>query len=187
MLSAVNNLGFLNATITQKKTFKKKKVKLVFEVSPGPRYKVRHIDYRIEDSIVRRIVNENSSLTLLQSGIPFDLNVLDAERGRISNRLQNSGYYKFNKEYIRYEADTCVGNHEVDLKVLIPLYRASANEAPEMHRRYMINRVAFSGGASFAGFAYGHGIFGQNGLQGATYLLQAEVVLSALPYLRTTT
>lgn len=147
MLSAVNNLGFLNATITQKKTFKKKKVKLVFEVSPGPRYKVRHIDYRIEDSIVRRIVNENSSLTLLQSGIPFDLNVLDAERGRISNRLQNSGYYKFNKEYIRYEADTCVGNHEVDLKVLIPLYRASANEAPEMHRRYMINRVAFSGGA----------------------------------------
>lgn len=79
--------------------------------------KCGHIDYRIEDSIVRRIVNENSSLTLLQSGIPFDLNVLDAERGRISNRLQNSGYYKFNKEYIRYEADTCVGNHEVDLKV----------------------------------------------------------------------
>lgn len=147
MLSAVNNLGFLNATITQKKTFKKKKVKLVYEVNPGVRYKVRHIDYRIDDSIVRRIINESSSLSLLQSGIPFDLNVLDAERGRISTRLQNSGYYKFNKEFIRYEADTCVGNHEVDLKVLIPLYRASANDEPELHRRYKINSISFSAGS----------------------------------------
>lgn len=147
MLSAVNNLGFLNATIAQKKTFKKKKVRLVYEVDPGVRYTVRRIDYRVDDSIVRRIVGDNSSLLLLQPGIPFDLNVLDAERGRISNRLQNSGYYKFNKEYIRFEADTCVGDHEVDLKVLIPLYRASVNDEPELHRRYKINRVAFSGGA----------------------------------------
>lgn len=146
MLSAVNNLGFLNAKIALKKTVRKKKVRLLYEADPGTRYKVRHIDYRIDDSIVRRIVDESSPLSLLQPGIPFDLNVLDAERGRISNRLQNSGYYRFNKEYIRYEADTCVGNHEVDLKVLIPLYRASANDEPESHRRYKINRIAFSSG-----------------------------------------
>lgn len=147
MLSAVNNLGFLNATVEQKKFYRKKKVKLVYEVNPGDRYKVSHIDYRIDDSIVRRIVRESSSFSLLQAGIPFDLNVLDAERGRISTRLQNSGYYKFNKEFIQYEADTCVGDHRVDLKVLIPLYRASAGDEPELHRRYKINRVLFSGGS----------------------------------------
>lgn len=147
MLSAVNNLGFLNARISQKRSIRKKKIKLVYEVDPGPRYMIRRIDYSVEDSVVRRIVSENAALSLLQPGIPFDLNVLDAERSRISTRLQNSGYYKFNREQIRYEADTCVGNLQVDLSVQIPLYRASADAEPEMHRRYKIHRVAFSGGA----------------------------------------
>ena len=145
MLAAVKNMGYLNAQVEQQRTVKGKKLRLSYSIMPGERYKVRNIHYVVDDSVVDRIVREYAGFSLLQSGMPFDLNVLDEERGRISSHLQNSGYYRFNREYVRFVADTCVGNHEVDLEVRIPLYRTSAESEPELHRRYKINRVVFAG------------------------------------------
>ena len=145
MLAAVKNMGYLNAQVEQQRTVKGKKLRLSYSIMPGERYKVRNIHYVVDDSVVDRIVREYAGFSLLQSGMPFDLNVLDEERGRISSHLQNSGYYRFNREYVRFVADTCVGNHEVDLEVRIPLYRTSAESEPEQHRRYKINRVVFAG------------------------------------------
>lgn len=143
MLSAVNNLGFLQAKVRQERSVKGKKVRLTFVVEPGERYRVRNIGYEIEDTAVARILQQYADRTLLQPGMPFDLNLLDAERGRISSRLQNNGYYRFNKEFVRYEADTCVGGHEVDLEVQIPLYRAVAGGDSTSHPRYVIRDVSF--------------------------------------------
>lgn len=143
MLSAVKNLGFLQAQVRQKRESKGKKVKLTYVVVPGERYRVREIGFQVEDTAVAGILRQYASRSLLQSGMPFDLNQLDAERERISSRLQNSGYYKFNKEYVRYEADTCVGGHEVDLQVQIPLYRASSSADSAAHPRYVVRHVSF--------------------------------------------
>lgn len=148
MLLAVRNMGYLDAQISQRKTVKKKKLKLQYQVSPGTRYRVGRIAYHVEDSVVARIVRESAELSLLQSGMPFDLNVLDEERGRISSRLQNSGYYKFNKEFVRYEADSTAGDHLIDLDVLVPLYRASVQDSAVSHPRYMIRNVVFASGSS---------------------------------------
>lgn len=148
MLSAVNNLGFLQANVRQERIVKGKKVRLTFMVEPGERYHVRHIDYEIEDTAVARILRQYADRTLLQEGMPFDLNQLDAERGRISSRLQNNGYYRFNKEFVRYEADTCVGDHSVDLNVQIPLYRATVDGDSMLHPRYVVRNVSFVSSAA---------------------------------------
>ena len=37
---------------------------------------------------------------MLREGMLFDVNVLDAERQRITDYLLCNGYYKFNKDYI---------------------------------------------------------------------------------------
>ncbi len=147
MLAAVSNMGFLHARVNQRRVVKGKKVKLRYEIVPGERYRVRNIRYLVEDSAVERIVREYVPYSSLRPGMPFDLNVLDGERGRISSRLQNSGYYKFNREHVRFEADTCAGSREADLDVVIPLYRASAESEPEPHRRYRIRSVSFSSDA----------------------------------------
>ncbi len=144
MLLAVKNLGYLHADVKQKKDIKGKKLKLTYEIIPGERYTVRNIRYLIADTLVEKIVEEHAASSLLKPGMPFDLNVLDSERGRISSRLQNSGYYKFNKEYVRFEVDSAVGNHRVDLDVLVPLYRATVKSEPVPHPVYKIRSVAFS-------------------------------------------
>lgn len=143
ILAAVNNLGYLNANVTQERILgRNKKIKIVYKINPGIRYKVRDIQYRIDDNIIDSVLITREK-SALYSGMPFDLNVLDAERGHISSYLQNRGYYKFNKEYVHFEADTCIGNHMVDMTVFIPLYRASSQDSLEHHHRYKINKVAF--------------------------------------------
>ena len=143
MLVAVNNLGYLHARVNQKRVVKGKKVRLTYEIVPGERYRVRNIRYLIEDSVVERIVREHAALSSLQPGMPFDLNVLDGERSRISSRLQNSGYYKFNKEYISYTADTVRNTYQVDVTMHLAPFRQHNDDSPQNHRQYYINKVNF--------------------------------------------
>ena len=82
MLEAVRNLGYLQAQVNQRRAVKGKKMRLTYEVVPGERYWVRNLRYVVADSVVERIVRDNASLSLLQPGMPFDLNVLDEERGQ---------------------------------------------------------------------------------------------------------
>ena len=143
MLAAIQNMGYLEATICQQYQIKKQKLKLTYALSPGPRYRVSSLDYQIDDPVVDSLIMSDKGNSRLYSGMPFDVNVLDAERSRMSTLLQNNGYYKFNKEYVRYIADTCVGNYEVGLKVLIPLYRPSAQDSLRLHERYTVRQIAF--------------------------------------------
>lgn len=143
MLAAIQNMGYLNATIRQQYHIKKKKLKLVYYLTPGPRYRVSTLDYQVDDPVVDSIIMSDKGNSRLYNGMPFDVNVLDAERGRMSSLLLNNGYYKFNKEYVRYVADTCVGNYEVALKVLVPLYRPSVNDSLRLHERYTVRRISF--------------------------------------------
>ena len=103
---AVQNMGYMGALVEPVRQVKKKKMKLV--------YKVRTLKYDIQDSKIKEYMRQDSAVTLLSEGMYFDVNVLDAERQRITNKLLQNGYYKFNKEYISYTADTVRNSYLVD-------------------------------------------------------------------------
>ena len=73
----------------------------------------------------------------------FDVNVLDADRQRITNKLLRNGYYKFNKDYIGYTADTVRNTYNVDLTQHLQMYKAHANDSARAHRQYWINKINF--------------------------------------------
>lgn len=60
-------------------------------------------------------MRQDSAGTYLTEGMYFDVNRLDAERQRITDNLLRNGYYKFNKEYISYTADTVRNTYQVDV------------------------------------------------------------------------
>ena len=82
---------------------------------PGRPYIVNSIKLEIEDPTIRDILLKDSVETMLSKGMIFNSNILDGERSRINAKLQNLGYYQFNKEYITYQADTVRGTYKVDL------------------------------------------------------------------------
>jgi outer membrane protein assembly factor BamA len=107
--------GYLAGDVKVQKEIKKKKLKANYMLHPGRPYIVNSIKLEIEDSIIRNILLKDSVETLLSEGMVFNSNILDGERSRINAKLQNLGYFQFNKEYITYQADTVRGTYKVDL------------------------------------------------------------------------
>ncbi len=140
---AVQNMGYLNARVEVEKQVKHHKMSLKYRIIPGERYYVRHIDYHIQDTALAREYEEAKKTTLLSEGMAFDLNALDAERSRIHTLFQDKGYYAFNKEFVRYRADTTVGNRKVDVELIIPPYRRSGSNLEQPHRRYYIRNINY--------------------------------------------
>ena len=140
---AVQNLGYMGATVHQTTETKKKKLKLNYEVSTGEPYVIENINYDIKDSLLTNYLSKDSLNSLLNEGMLFDINVLDSERQRITNLLQRNGYYKFNKEYITFSADTIRGKKTVDLTLHIQPHKQDDGKFVNKHPQYRINNVSF--------------------------------------------
>lgn len=143
MQGALKNMGYLEGEVELTEKKKRKKIKLTYRLLPGERYKVRSVANRIDDPQLEQILMKDSALSLLKPGMPFDINVLEAERNRINSTFQNLGFYKFNKEFIRYEADTTIGNRLVDLVLDISLFKTATNDSATYHRQYRIGKIKF--------------------------------------------
>lgn len=143
MTKAVQNMGYMGATVEPLQQIKKKKLKLTYKVTSGKPYKVRSLKYDVPDEKIREYMRRDSAATYLSEGMYFDVNLLDAERQRITDNLLRNGYYKFNKEYISYTADTVRNTYLVDLTLHLAPYRAHSGDTLQRHRQYYINKVNF--------------------------------------------
>lgn len=139
----VQNMGYMGAHVTCQTETKKKKLRLTYKVKTGRPYKVRNIRYDIPDSLIRSYMERDSAGTLLSPGMPFDVNLLDMERQRITEHLRRNGYYKFNKEYLSYTADTARSTYLVDLTMHLLPFRQGPLEEERPHRQYTISQVGF--------------------------------------------
>jgi outer membrane protein assembly factor BamA len=142
ILSAVQNLGFLNASVDLIQQQKGHNTRLIYYISPGTRYTVRNLEKQIQDTAIDSLLSTSDNESYLSEGMDFDLNVLQSERSRINSLLQNRGYYRFNNEYIHYEADTTVGNQQVDLLMQLRPYRVVNNDTIP-HNVFRIGEVSF--------------------------------------------
>lgn len=140
---AVQNMGYMAASVQRSVKTKKKKLKLYFDVTTGKPYVVHSLRYDIPDKRIAHIIRQDSAHSLLKEGMYFDVNALDADRQRITEQLLNNGYYKFNKDYIGYTADTVRNTYKVGLTQCLHPYRRHADDSVASHPRYWINKIHF--------------------------------------------
>jgi outer membrane protein assembly factor BamA len=123
-----------------------KKVKVSYQITLSNRYYINKVGYLIEDDSLRAIIESDTARSLLKSGRPFDSNVHDQERERITDRLQNNGYYAFSKEYIYFVADSSIGNYHVNDSLI--LKKALDNDTlgvnfETVHSRFKYRKVYY--------------------------------------------
>ena len=148
---AVQNMGYMGAYVRLNEQQKgKKKMKVRYSIHTGEPYVIDHITYDIADSTVGSYLARESVLTRLHPGMRFDVNVLDEERQRITQYLQNRGYYRFNKDFITYQADTTAHSRKVGLTVQLLPFRRKKSDDPEPHRQYTVRNVNFLLDVDFA-------------------------------------
>lgn len=143
LTKALQNMGYMGATVKHVTEVKKKKIKLDYEINAGRPYTVRSLNYAISDPQIAEQIQKDSARTLLKEGMLFDVTQLDAERQRITDNLLSNGYFKFNKDYISYTADTVRDAYLVDLTMHLQRYKSHQTDEPKNHPLYQINKISF--------------------------------------------
>ena len=138
------NKGYLDAYVELWTRPKRKKISLLYKLIPGTAYQIGKLDYQIADTAIDKEFHlSDPNKWGLKTGQQFAVDDLDAERKRITRLLNNNGYYRFNQEFINYEADTLDGGHRVNVKL-----KLNANKNSEgndtLHRRYRIRNVNYA-------------------------------------------
>lgn len=118
------------------------KCEVTYFLHPNEQYFFRNISYDIQDATIDTLIT-TSYKSLLQSGRPFSVSALNEERSGITKFLQNNGYYKFNKDFIRFIADTVANERNVDVTLILEPYRASRTAEETPHPCYTIRDIQY--------------------------------------------
>ncbi len=120
--------------------------KVIYNIQPGPAYHVRSINYDIEDPEMAKYFSGIRNSLAIDTGSVFNTSILNADRDLITAYYNNNGYYEFNKEYITYDADTTVGNYQVDITLRLQNKRQTLDGPDNMqvsipHKKYYIGNI----------------------------------------------
>lgn len=145
--AALQNMGYLGASVSVSEQVKGRRLKAVYTVHPGEPYFIHHVSYEVEDTtlipLLAAELNDNKGL---RDGMKFQVDALNAERKRLTILMQDSGYYHFNKDFISFRADTVRGSRLIDLTLIIRRYRANNQSELMAHPCYKVRSVNYQGG-----------------------------------------
>ena len=140
---AVQNMGYMGAEVYTDKKIKKKKIEVTYRVASGKPYIVRSVKLDVKDKKIAEYLQNDSANSLLRPGMLLNVNKLDNERQRITSFLQQNGYYRFNKDFISYSADTVRSTYLVDLSLHLLQFKSYTDNEPSDHKQYKIGKVSF--------------------------------------------
>lgn len=151
---ALVNRGYLSAKVDADiRHSGKRRIAVDYIIHAGKPHRIGRLDYSIPDPHLEYLVVADTVRSLIKNGMLLDRNVLEAERVRITRRLREAGYYRFNRELINFTADTIAGDRNVALTVNLrsPAYHETEWVSPTDtfgltladHHRYDIRSVSF--------------------------------------------
>lgn len=135
--SYLENRGYFHAGVTGDTTVKAKKAHATYSVQTGSIYTIKDIVFPHDSaSQLGMAVKNTQPNTLIKTGVPFNLDLIKAERLRIDADLKENGYYFFSPDDILIDADSTIGNNLVNLYVTIK------GNTPQVARKpYIINEI----------------------------------------------
>ena len=149
LTTAMRNMGYLQAYADLETSEKGKRLKATYHLHPGEPFYLGDINYDIQDEVIASLLTNQKVLDNgLKSGDRFSIDKLNDERKRLTTFLMNNGYYRFNKDFIHYSADSSRNERIVNVTMHINKYRAD-NKSPETsHPSFTVRSITFSPAAN---------------------------------------
>lgn len=133
----LENRGYFHASVTGDTTVKNKKAHATYTALAGSLYTIKDIVFPHDTtSQLGMAIKNTEPKTLIKTGVPFNLDLIKAERSRIDAALKEVGYYFFSPDDILVDADTTIGNNKVNLYLTI-----KRNTPLEARKPYLINEI----------------------------------------------
>lgn len=140
---AMQNMGYMNSWVDLETKTKGHKLKAIYTLHPGQPYRISSFRFDIQDSAVAKVLARVFGNGEQQVGEVFTVSSLDNLRKRITTVLNDSGYYRFHKDFISYTADSVQGSQGVGLVCHIFPYQEN-NKSPRIpHPRYRVRSINY--------------------------------------------
>ncbi|MFY9307869.1 MAG: BamA/TamA family outer membrane protein [Bacteroidia bacterium] len=143
----LNNKGFFINSVTDSIHYKKRKKAVVYyKIKAAEPYTINNVNYKISDELLKYFVDLDTAGTLLKKRSNYDVDVLQDERDRVTDALNNNGYYLFTRDFIYYEIDTTIGSKKVNVTMGIKNFVKRVNSFSDStletsHQRFHINNI----------------------------------------------
>ena len=144
LLTAMQNEGYMNAGVSLYTETKGKKLKAIYLLHPGQPFLIGKVNYDIQDEGILQLLHlDQPDNQQIKPGMRFTVETLDNERKRIASLLSDNGYFRFNKDFIHFAADTIMGRKDIALTLQLRKYKPNNNSPEVDHTRYLIRDVLF--------------------------------------------
>lgn len=144
LMTAMQNEGYMNAGVSLYTETKGKKLKATYLLHPGQPFLIGKVNYDIQDEGILQLLHlDQPANQQIKPGMRFTVETLDNERKRIAGLLSDNGYFRFNKDFIHFVADTIMGRKDIALTLQLRKYKPNNNSPEVDHTRYLIRDVLF--------------------------------------------
>ena len=144
LMTAMQNEGYMNAGVSLYTETKGKKLKATYLLHPGQPFQIGKVNYDIQDEGILQLLHlDQPANQQIKPGMRFTVETLDNERKRIAGLLSDNGYFRFNKDFIHFTADTIMGRKDIALTLQLRKYKPNNNSPEVDHTRYLIRDVLF--------------------------------------------
>ncbi len=90
-----------------------------YYITPNKPYFIDSLQTKIVSEVADSIYRMSAENSNIISGKQYETLDIEAERERVTSLFRNSGLYHFEKEFIKFDADTVNTDHKVNLNLLI--------------------------------------------------------------------
>ena len=144
LMTAMQNEGYMKADVSLYTETKGKKLKATYLLHPGQPFLIGKVNYDIQDEGIQQLLHlDQTDNQQIKPGMRFTVETLDNERKRIAGLLSDNGYFRFNKDFIHFTADTVMGRKDIALTLQLRKYKSNSNSPEVDHTRYLIRDVLF--------------------------------------------
>jgi outer membrane protein assembly factor BamA len=130
------NKGYLNSSVDVQVSTNNKKAVVNYAITANKPYTVGKYSVAIDNPVLQRFATD-TLISLIQSNMHFDSEVLDSEMQRISDGMRNRGYYNFNKDFLILLADSTNKGNKIDITLDIRRY---LKRNPDTLSKYIFKR-----------------------------------------------
>ncbi len=143
----LNNKGYFISSVKDSIHYaRRKKANVYYKIKTSRPYTINKLDYKITDDNLKHYVFQDTSNALILKGRNYDADIIQKDRERVTNDLNNNGYYLFTRDYIYYEIDTSIGNRKVNITMAVKNYAKKYNDYSDSivetpHQRFTVNNI----------------------------------------------
>ena len=130
------NRGYFNVAISHRPDTLKRKFSLEYDIYTGKQFLIDSVEYLGGRAELSALIAFAETTSTIQTGKPYNLDILKTERVRIEHLAKDSGYYYFDKDFLIYRADTTKRKKFVQLQLGL-----KPNIPPLVLKQVYLNKV----------------------------------------------